>query len=1221
LKNLKRLLIFAATIGISHATYAAPIIHCVSTPEELRTAITTAASNGEHDEIKIVQGTYMGHFVYVGDKDEEFNLSIKGGYTTDCASQEINPENTILDANGTDNVLILVDEHHPINFVVDGLTIQNGNAAVYPTEGGGLYMKTVKGAVTLTNNIVRNNRAEVSGGGIYSVGASTVELIGNVIGDNKANGPRDTGGGGIYFATPGAITLTKNVLTGNTTEKNYTHGGGIYFADSSVATFDNNRISYNTAKSYGGGIYFGSLNTVTFKNNNLINENTAREGGGIYFKSSNEIDFTYNVIRYNTTVYANGGGIYFGSSSEITLKDNTIGNNTIDSNSRVYGAGIYFGISNTITITDNNISGNTANNSSNYSSAYGGGIYFDSHNAVTLTRNIINNNTVKTDGGGVYFAESSDTTDIYNNVISTNAAGGNGGGLYIQKRDATFLINNTISNNLANNGGGIWLLLDKDTDKADIYNNIIWNNNAITNGDDLYINNNGNGGFTPSILNLFNNDFDKSVAGSYFAIYMNIDPSNLDNIDPLFVDVEDGNYRLQIGSSCIDVGNNAQTIPPIRDIKTDKDGNPRIINDIVDMGAYEAFHCKLVTEIPKKECEALVVLYNSTEGAKWENNAEWKATHTPCSWHGVTCSGGHVLALQLENNNLTGSIPSELGNLSNLTQLDLGDNELTGKIPSELGNLSNLTLLELGDNSLIDSIPNELGKLSNLTQLDLGYNSLTSSIPSELGKLSNLTQLDLGYNKLIGLIPSELSNLTYLEKLWLRDNGLCGEIPAGLKNLSNIPVPDQDGAKLQLDNNHLTASNSNLIAWLDKHNPGWDTTQTPCPVTLQFSSTTYCVAEDGGQATITVTRNNNTNGAVSIEYATSNDTATAGNDYTQTSGTINWEDGDNAEKTFTVNITDDSEIENDETIIISLGNPTGDAEIGAPDTAVVTIKDNDPVTLQFSSTTYSVTEDGGQATITVTRNNNTNGAVSVEYATSDDTAIAGNDYTQTSGTIHWADGDNAEKTFTVDITDDSIIEDDETFIVSLSNPTGDAEIGSPDTAVVTIKDNAPTAFNCNSVTEIPKKECKALTALYDSTDGENWADNTGWKATNTPCSWKGVTCQEGHVTGLTLGNNNLNGAISKKFFKLNNLKSLDLSDNELSGTSLKKLNKFKNLEALLLNNCKLSGKLPNSMMKLTKLAELDLTDNCLETKVSKKLKKWLDELNPGWDDTQTNCLY
>jgi hypothetical protein len=297
---------------------------------------------------------------------------------------------------------------------------------------------------------------------------------------------------------------------------------------------------------------------------------------------------------------------------------------------------------------------------------------------------------------------------------------------------------------------------------------------------------------------------------------------------------------------------------------------------------------------------------------------------------------------------------------------------------------------------------------------------------------------------------------------------------------------------------------------------------------------------------------------------------------------------------------------------------TGGAEIGSPNTAEVTITDNENShgILQFSKAEYKIEEKLGDAIITIKRIGGNEGRVLVQYVTSDGTATAGSDYTYTTNSQSWEDGDGDDKTFTVLIRDDEELEDKETFTIELFNPRGGAQIGTPDTAIVTIRDD-----DCKKVTGISRKECEALVALYDSTDGENWKKKTGWKTTNSPCSWYGVTCRSKHVTGLSLANNNLKGAISKNFFKLNNLKELVLSGNDLNGTNLNNFKKLKKLEILLLNNCKLSGKIPDSLMKLKKLVKLDLNDNCLKTKVSKKLKKWLDGLNPGWDESQTACFY
>ena len=139
----------------------------------------------------------------------------------------------------------------------------------------------------------------------------------------------------------------------------------------------------------------------------------------------------------------------------------------------------------------------------------------------------------------------------------------------------------------------------------------------------------------------------------------------------------------------------------------------------------------------------------------------------------------------LRSNSLSGDIPAELGQLSNLQSLRLYDNGLTGAIPAELGKLSNLQRLNLRSNSLSGAIPAELGQLSNLESLDLHYNSLSGAIPAELGQLSNLKWLELYGNSLSGAIPAELGQLSNLESLSLDSNHLSGCIPEGLRDIEN----------------------------------------------------------------------------------------------------------------------------------------------------------------------------------------------------------------------------------------------------------------------------------------------------------------------------------------------------------------------------------------------------------------------------------------------------
>ena len=146
---------------------------------------------------------------------------------------------------------------------------------------------------------------------------------------------------------------------------------------------------------------------------------------------------------------------------------------------------------------------------------------------------------------------------------------------------------------------------------------------------------------------------------------------------------------------------------------------------------------------------ALVALYNATNGPHWANSAHWLSDRPLGEWHGVTTNAaGRVTELSLTVNRLSGEMPSELGDLTNLESLRLGGNQLTGEIPPELDSLANLEWLNLGGNQLTGEIPAALGNLANLEWLELYNNQLSGEIPAALGGLANLEWLELGGNQL-----------------------------------------------------------------------------------------------------------------------------------------------------------------------------------------------------------------------------------------------------------------------------------------------------------------------------------------------------------------------------------------------------------------------------------------------------------------------------------------
>jgi hypothetical protein len=223
---------------------------------------------------------------------------------------------------------------------------------------------------------------------------------------------------------------------------------------------------------------------------------------------------------------------------------------------------------------------------------------------------------------------------------------------------------------------------------------------------------------------------------------------------------------------------------------------------------------------------------------------------------------------------------------------------------------------------------------------------------------------------------------------------------------------------------------------------------------IDFKSLHYDVNEKDGQAIVKVHRLGGVGGAVSVDYRTSDASATAGADYAATSGTLNWAAGDGADKSFTVPVTWDGRAEGTEAISLTLTNPGGGADQGPNSAAVLRIGDDGASgRLVLSSKAYKVGEADGVVTITAQRpGGSLGGPVTVHYATSNGTATAGSDYAAAGGTLTFGPGE-AAKSFTVRVTNDPAHEGDQAFQVTLSSPAGGASLGSPAGATVTVTDD------------------------------------------------------------------------------------------------------------------------------------------------------------------------
>lgn len=537
----------------------------------------------------------------------------------------------------------------------------------------------------------------------------------------------------------------------------------------------------------------------------------------------------------------NASRVFTISSGTVSISGMTIqhGNGGSDMGGAINNSG-------TLTLSDSTVSSSTA--------AYGGGI-FNYNGTMTIRNSTISGNSASSNGGGIANAA---TLLVSNSTIAGNTATNRGGGLY---NYGTATIGNiTFSSNSAVDGGGLFNLAGS---ILTLGSTITAGNTGTSTGPDV------NGAISSLGSNLIG---DSGGASGLIG-------TDQQNVNPLLNPLGNNGgltqtMALQAGSLAQAHGNCALGSPAVP-VATDQRGVSR--NATCDVGAYETgtagFTCAQVTEIPVSECQALVDLYNSTNGPSWGRSDYWLSTTTPCSspWIGIRCTAGHVTSIGLDFNYLSGSLPASLNTLGALQSLYLGGigdklltgsipplppmlqdlglqrNALTGPLPALPPSLKNLWAwgnqlsgqlnpfpnslrnIQLGNNRFSGSIPRLPDSLQNLDMpgnllsgpipvlpaslqsLGLSSNQLTGPIPALPNSLQNL---DLSYNQLTGPIPELPNSLASLTVWW---NQLSGVIPTSLVNTAI------GGGNLHLCGglNSLVPADPTVDAFVAVREPGW----------------------------------------------------------------------------------------------------------------------------------------------------------------------------------------------------------------------------------------------------------------------------------------------------------------------------------------------------------------------------------------------------------------
>ena len=621
---------------------------------------------------------------------------------------------------------------------------------------------------------------------------------------------------------------------------------------------------------------------------------------------------------------------------------------------------------------------------------------------------------------------------------------------------------------------------------------------------------------------------------------------------------------------------------------------------------------------PETDRDALVALYNSTNGDGWTNKTNWLSAEPIDNWHGVSADDGRVTQINLPENNLIGTLPPELGNLASLRSLGLSGNpELTGEIPAAWGNLVNLYGIYLWGTGLNGEVPVEWGALENLSQARLpgmlclpeelagtavhgaqksdGYTNVlcpdleallalykatdgdnwennedwlsgepigswhgvsADNYPTGPKRTFRVNELLLANNNLTGELPPELGNLSSLRGISLdRNPELTGEIPAEWGNLSNLNGIYLRGTGLSGEVPVEWGALENLsYAWL---------------------GVPLCVPEELEGTEVHGKRGRYVNllcpdmEALLALYEATNGGNWENNENWLSSETVGWygvsfdSGGDFTKGTFRVNKLNLGRNNLIGELPAELGKLTGLEQLGLHE-------------------------------------NNLTGPLPPELgnlASLRSLGLSGNPELTGEIPAEWGNLSNLNGIYLrgTGLSGEVPVEWGALENLSL------AHLGAP---LCVPEELAGTAVHGGSsgnyrYANLLCPDMEALLALYKATDGDNWENSGDWLSSET-INWYGVSVDWAsydptwRVYQLSLPNNNLTGELPAELGKLTRLEQLNLHGNNLWGPLPPELGNMASLRSLNLAENNLAGDLDdidNDLEKLANLRSLSLAEN------------------------------